>query len=158
MSDVQKILNNNRGRTIRDIQNEKKKKRDSDQSKIRIKNNTRTQLIPIQLLGKDKNGSVVGDVRVQSCISIPPGKHADLPAERLMESQITNLKKKGMIQTTRLSSPKQVKEINHKKVESELPKKQVVEKIVDKPSKKTNSKKKSLETNIDHSGNPKSDS
>jgi len=83
--------------TIREIQAIKKQKRESEQDKVRIKNLTRLQNIPIQIYGKNSKDAIN-----QLSIQVGPGKSVDLPKYRLIEHQIENLRKRKMISITRI--------------------------------------------------------
>lgn len=83
--------------TVREIQELKKQKRDAEQNKVRVRNVTRLQPVPLQLYGKESKDAVN-----QITIHIGPGKSVDLPEYRLIPGQIINLRKKKMISTTRV--------------------------------------------------------
>lgn len=83
--------------TIRELQAIKKQKRESEQDKVRIRNLTRLQNIPIQIYGKNSKDAIN-----QLSIQVGPGKSVDLPKYRLIENQIENLRKRKMISITRL--------------------------------------------------------
>ena len=97
MTDFAKPSNN--PKSIRQIQAEKKRLRDSDNNKLRIYNKSKLQPVSIQLYGKNSNL-----VMHQQTIYIAAGKHADLPYNRLIKEQIDNLKKRGYIRTVRVGS------------------------------------------------------
>lgn len=98
----------NRPLTIREIQAIKKQKRESEQDKVRIRNLTRLQNIPLQIYGKNSKDAIN-----QLSIQVGPGKSVDLPKYRLMEHQIENLRKKKLISVTRVSGSSTVNlEIN----------------------------------------------
>jgi len=75
----------------------KKEKREKEQDKVRIKNITKLQNIPLQLYGKNSRNAVN-----QLCIQIGPNKSVDLPVNRLIADQIKNLKKRKMITVIRV--------------------------------------------------------
>jgi hypothetical protein len=83
--------------TIRDIQNEKKKKRDQLEDKVKIHNVTKSQPVSLQLYGKSSKL-----VMYQQAIHIAPGRSVDLPKSRLIPEQIENLKKRGFIKVYRI--------------------------------------------------------
>jgi hypothetical protein len=83
----------NRPLSIREIQANKAKSRKKAQHKYKIKNLTSNQNIPIQLLSKDGTNSVLG----QQTIHIAPGKSVELPYDRVMKHQLSNLKRTGLI-------------------------------------------------------------
>ena len=100
----------NRPETIKEIQARKKQLRDADNNKIRIRNKTRIQLIPLQIYGKNSKKAVH-----QISVQIGPGRHVDLPEYRLIPEQIATLKKRGMITTTKIgSSGKNIKETSYR--------------------------------------------
>lgn len=86
-------------KTVRDIRAEKELKRNKLKHKIRIYNITKSQPIPIQLYGTASKL-----VKHQQQIHIAPGRHADLPVERVIPEQIENLKKGGFISTHKINS------------------------------------------------------
>jgi hypothetical protein len=85
--------------SIKEIRRIKDSKRKSEVDKIRIYNITKLQTINIQIYGKSSRL-----VPYQQSIQIAPGRHADLPVSRLMNEQITNLKKSGFIKTIKIDS------------------------------------------------------
>lgn len=82
----------NRPLTVREIQDQKKKARLAEQDKVSITNLSQFQIVPIQLNGKNSNKAIN-----QITIIIPPGKNVKLPKHRLMNEQIDNLRKRGLI-------------------------------------------------------------
>jgi hypothetical protein len=88
-------------RTVRDIRAEKERKRGKLNNKIRIYNISKLQQISIQLYGANSKL-----VRYQQAIHIAPGRHADLPSDRLISAQIDNLKKQGFISTHKIDTSK----------------------------------------------------
>lgn len=104
----------NRPLTIREIQARKKAQRDSDLKRIRIRNKSKTQNIPIQLYGK-KGNDVVKHAINQISIQIGPNRHVDLPEYRLIPEQIATLKKRGLITTSRVGpSGSNIKETDYR--------------------------------------------
>jgi hypothetical protein len=83
--------------TIREIQQKKALKRQAEKDKTRISNNTQFQTVPIQIFGKSSKLATH-----QITIPIPPKKHVDIPTYRLMDNQIANLRKRGLISVTKI--------------------------------------------------------
>lgn len=84
--------------TIKEIQEKKKNLRLAEQDKVNIVNLSQLQMVPIQLNGKNSNKAIN-----QITITIPPGKSAKLPKHRLMNDQISNLRKRGLISVENMS-------------------------------------------------------
>jgi len=96
--------------TVRELQAQKKQKREAEQNKIRIRNVTKLQPVPLQLYGKESKAAVN-----QITIHIGPGKSVDLPEYRLIPGQIINLRKKKLISTTKMgASGKTFKDTDYK--------------------------------------------
>jgi hypothetical protein len=87
--------------SIKQIQDAKKKKREQTGDKVRIWNTCKSQAVGIQIYGANSKL-----VPFQQLVQIWPGKHVDLPKNRLMESQIDNLKKRGFIRTAKVTNGK----------------------------------------------------
>lgn len=85
--------------TVREIQDNKRRKREAEQNKIKIRNITRMQMVPLQLYGKNSKDAIN-----QITVMVGPGKSVDLPEYRLIKGQIDNLRKKKSISTTRVGS------------------------------------------------------
>lgn len=88
----------NRPHTMSEIRNEKKRKRDEIVDKIRVYNISRIQPVQIQLYG---NNSKL--VMFQQCIQLGPGKHVDVPRARVIQDQIDNLKRRGLIRVAKMN-------------------------------------------------------
>jgi hypothetical protein len=82
--------------TVKEIQGEKKKKRDLLEDKVTIHNVSKQQ-ITLQLYGKNSKL-----VRYQQSIHMISGKSVSLPKSRLIPEQIENLKKRGFIKVYRI--------------------------------------------------------
>lgn len=83
--------------TVREIQEKKKAQRAAELDKVRIRNTTRLQNVPIQIYGKNSKDAVN-----QISIQVGPGKSVDLPEYRLIPEQIANLRKRKMITATKV--------------------------------------------------------
>ena len=83
--------------TVREIQDNKRKKREAEQNKVRVRNLTRLQLVPLQLYGKDSKSAIN-----QITVWVGPGKSVDLPEYRLNKGQIDNLRKRKQLTVTKI--------------------------------------------------------
>lgn len=142
----------NRPLTVKEMQANKKAIRDADNNKIRIRNKTTLQLVPIQIYGRDSKKAVH-----QISIQIAPGSHVDLPAYRIIPEQIATLKKRGFITTTKIgSSGKNISDANYHKFLNTISAKEkaspvatgknVISKGSKKDSKSTNKNSKSTKS------------
>lgn len=86
----------NRPLTIREIQAQKKKIRDAESNKVSITNLSQWQSVPVQIYGKNSKMAFH-----QITIMIPPKGKVDLPEHRLIDGQITNLRKRGLISVSK---------------------------------------------------------
>lgn len=127
---------NNKPLTIREIQANKKIKRQAEQKKIRIKNVSSCQPITIQLYGKKSKNATD-----QLSIFIAPGKSVDLPESRVMFHQINNLKKRGLIRTSKVGI-RDKKMIESNKETKVVKKKNIKKSKPEKNSKKNKTKEK----------------
>jgi len=78
--------------TVREIQEQKRKLREAENNKTVITNLSQFQAVPVQIYGKNSKLAVH-----QITILIPPGKKVSLPEHRLIEGQVNNLRKRGLI-------------------------------------------------------------
>jgi hypothetical protein len=85
--------------SIKDIRRIKSEKRQLEVEKLRIYNIARLQTVNIQIYGKASKL-----VPYQQSIQIAPGRHVDIPVSRLINEQITNLRKSGFIRTMKIDS------------------------------------------------------
>lgn len=96
--------------TIRERQERKKQMREAEQDKVRVKNVTRGQPVPLQIYGKESRAAVQ-----QTTLQIGPGRHVDVPKYRLIEEQISNLKKRKMITVHKVGAAgKEIKDAGYK--------------------------------------------
>jgi hypothetical protein len=119
--------------SIREIRKIKNDKRQLEVDKLRIYNITRLQTINIQMYGKTSRL-----VPYQQSIQIAPGRHVDIPTSRLMNEQITNLRRSGFIRTVKVNSKDQKIELKN-----DSDNKEALSNIPDKvkPNKLKNNKK-----------------
>lgn len=141
-------MTNDRPLTIKEIQAKKKALREADNKKIRIRNKTRLQNIPLQIFGKNSKKAVH-----QITIQIGPGKHVDLPEYRLISEQVATLKKRGMIATSRIGPHgKNIKETDYRQFLSSIEVEQPANPSSSGKNKSSSSNKKTKKDSKKESG------
>lgn len=121
--------------TVREIQAAKRAKREAEQRKIRVKNVSHHQPITVQLLGKNSKKATE-----QLSIHIAPGKSVLLPEARIWPEQIINLRKRGLIRTSKVGIRK--KALTPEPVNQEEVKAKMAENVATKRPTKKKSKEK----------------
>jgi len=80
--------------TVREIQEQKRKKRELEHNKVKVRNITKFQPVPLQVYGRASKDAVN-----QVTMFIGPGQSVEVPEYRLIPGQIVNLRKRRMIST-----------------------------------------------------------